>query len=139
MAATLPWPSHLAHEAAAWAKRPRHARDDELGLQHPMQRGVGEHGVEGAVIGQRVPVRALDSEAARARRSQEVFAQIDAQHVGGGGRDLGGEHAMAAAEIENALAFPRVEHGEHVAGEIGDETPIAGIVVGGPALHRHGD
>ncbi len=37
---------------------------------------------------------------------QQLVAQIDAEHVGAGRLDLGGQRAVAAAEIEDALARP---------------------------------
>jgi hypothetical protein len=67
---------------------------------------------------------------------KQLLAQIGAKHVGAARCDLLRQHAIAAAEVEDALALPRREQIEHRAGKIGDETPFHGVIVGLPALHR---
>ena len=130
--------AHLAHETTARLKRSRHARDDELRPPHPVQRRVGEDGVELTPEGKRMTIHPEHRKSARTRRGEQLFAEIDAEHISAGRRDLGGEHAMAAAEIEDALAFCGREHGEDGTGKVGDKTAVRRIVVGRPALHGFG-
>ena len=101
-----------------------------------MQRGVGEHRVELGDEVERVTVDLADVEALHARDRQQLVAQIDAEHVGAQRLDLGGERAVAAAEIENALAGPGAEHAEYRARQFLHEAAVTGIVGRRPALDR---
>ena len=51
--------AELADKAAARLQRAMDAGDDELGLPHPVQRGIGEDRIELCVKGQRMAVDLL--------------------------------------------------------------------------------
>ena len=78
----------------------------------PMQRGIGEHGVELGREVERVSVELADRKTLHARDSKQLIAQIDAKYTGSRRLDLGGERAVPAAEIEDALARTWAKHGE---------------------------
>ena len=83
-------------------------------------------------------VELADLEALHARHGEQLVAEIDAEHVGAGGLDLGGERAVAAAEIENALARSWRRAWRTRPGQLLHETAVARIVGGRPALHGLG-
>ena len=126
----------FAGEAAAWAKRLVDAGDHELGPAHPMQRRVGEDRVELALEGKRMAVHFLHLEALGGSGCEQLLAQIGAKHVGAARGDLFSQHAVAAAKVEDALAFPRRQQIERRTGKLGDETALVGVVFRRPALHR---
>jgi hypothetical protein len=52
------------------------------------------------------------------------------------GDDHLGQHAIAAAEVENALAPLRRQQGDDGMGKLRDETRLRSIVIGLPELNR---
>ena len=56
--------------------------------------------------------------------------------VGTAGDDHLGQHAIAAAGVENTLAPLRRQQVDDGTGTLGDETPLAGIVISCPVLDR---
>ena len=136
MAATLPWPPKLADEAAARTKRTGHAGNHQMGLAHPMERGIGEHRVELGDEIERVAVDLADVEPLHARHGEQLVAQIDAEDVRAERLDLGRERAVAAAEIEDALAGLGAKHAEYGTGKLLHEAAVLGVVGRRPALHR---
>ena len=113
----------FAGEAAAWAKRLVDAGDHELGPAHPMQRRVGEDRVELALEGKRMAVHFLHLEALGGSGCEQLLAQIGAKHVGAALGDLFSQHAVAAAKVEDALAFPRRQQIERRTGKLGRNGP----------------
>ena len=79
-----------------------------------------------------------DIESLHPRHGEQLVAQIDAEDMGAQRLDLGGQRAVAAAEIENALAGLGAEHAEYRTGKLLHEAAVLGIVGGRPALHRLG-
>ena len=73
--------AQLAHEAAARTKRAGHAGDHQMGLPHPMERGIGEHRVELGDEIERVAVDLADIEPLHARHGEQLVAQIDAEDI----------------------------------------------------------
>jgi len=127
--------AELGHQAAAGAERAMDAGDHKLGLPHPVQGGIGEHSVELRDEVQRVPVHFADGEPLHARNCEQLVAQIDAKHIGAGRLDLFRQRAVAAAKIENALAWLRHEHGEYGARHLLNEAPVLCIIRCRPALN----
>jgi hypothetical protein len=101
-----------------------------------MQRRIGEDRVELVVEGKRMAIDLLHLEALDGSGGEQLLAQIGAKHVGAARGDLLSQHAVAAAKVEDALAFPRRQQIEHRTGKLGDETALAGVVFRRPALHR---
>jgi hypothetical protein len=118
----------LTHEAAAWAERATDASDDKLGLAHPMQRCIGEHRIKFRDEVERMSVNLADSEPLHARNREQLVAQIDAKDVGAGSLDLRRQRAIAAAEIQDALARPWRKHGEYGASKLLNEAPVPRVV-----------
>ena len=83
-------------------------------------------------------VELADAQAFHARHREQLVAEIDAEHVGARGLDLGGERPVAATKIEDALAGSRLEHGEDGAGKLLHETPVPRIIGRRPTLHGLG-
>ena len=114
--------AHLADEAPAGPQRPRHAGDHRVGIGlHPMQRGVREHGVELALERQASPVHEPRVDAQRAGRAHHVGAGVDPDHRAA---ELGqpcGQHAVAAAQVEDALARRRRQQLDHRQPQLGHE------------------
>ena len=96
--------AYLADEPAARLQRARHAGGDELRRTHPVQSGVGEDGVELTIKGELMAIGFLDAKSARRGDRQQIVAEVGAEHIGAGGRDLRRQSSVAAAEIENAFA-----------------------------------
>src|SRR5213079_2831670 len=94
--------AEFAHEAAAGSERAPHAGDDPIGLRHPVHGRVAEHGVELAVEGELLPVRDARVEATPAGGLDLRRARIDADHRAAARNERLREHAVAAAEVENA-------------------------------------
>jgi hypothetical protein len=83
------------------------AGDHKLGPAHPVERSVGEDCIELIGEGKRMAVDLLHLEALGGGGGKQLLAQIDPQHIGAIGGDRFRQHAVAAAEVENALALPR--------------------------------
>ena len=128
--------AELADEAAVWPKGPRHAGDHEFWPAHPVQRGIGEHRIELVLERKGVAVDPLHRESTGGGGFEQLLGEIGAKDLGPGSGDRLGQHAVAAAKIENALAPPWREHVEHGLGQVGDEASVAGIAVRRPALDR---
>jgi hypothetical protein len=97
-------PAHLGDKAAARLQRPRDAGEHRFLRMHPVQRGVREHRVELALEGEALARHDPRVEPLRLGRGDHVGRGIDRDDCGAGGGELRGQHAVAAAEIENALA-----------------------------------
>src|SRR4029079_8725783 len=80
-------------------------------------------------------VELADPQALHARHREQLVAEIDAEHVCARSLDLGAERPIAATEIEDALAWSRLEHGEDGAGKLLHETSVPSIIRRRPALH----
>jgi hypothetical protein len=83
---------------------------------------------------QSMTVKLADGEPLHLGSRQQFLAQIDAEHVGAGRLDLGGQRAVAAAEVEDTLARPWRQHGEDGTGHLLHEAAVACIVGRRPAL-----
>ena len=118
------------------AKRPVDAGNHVLWPAHPVQRRIGEDRVELVLEGKRMAVHFLHLEALGGSGCEQLLAQIGAKHVGAARGDFFSQHAVAAAKVEDALAFPRRQQIERRTGKLGDETALAGVVFRRPALHR---
>ncbi len=100
-----------------------------------MQRRIGEYRVELGDEIERMAVHFADIEALHPRDGQQLIAEIDAENIGAGCLDLGGQRAVAAAKIENPFARLGAEHAEHRSGQLLHEAAVPRIVGGRPALH----
>ena len=128
--------AELADEAAPRAESAMDAGDHELGPAHPVERSVGEDRIELIGEGKRMAVDLLHLETFGDGGGKQLLAQIGPQHIGAIGGDCFREHAIAAAEVENAFALARREEIDHGTGKLRDEAALHGVVVGLPALNR---
>ena len=89
-----------------------------------------------AVEGERPrPTRRARRARARARRRHLLGAAVDADDRGSRHRPAGAvSDAVAAAEVEDALARPRREQLDDAGAEIADEARVAGVALRVPAL-----
>ncbi len=108
------------------------------GLGDPVEGGVGEGGVEGVGEGDFGGVALVDFEAAGSGGGEHGRGDIDAGEDGAGGGEARGEDAVAAADVEDALAGSRGEEFDYAAGEVGDETAVGGVGFGVPGLDGGG-
>ncbi len=132
-------PPALGDEAPARPERPPHARDHDVGALHPVERGVAEHGVELALEGEVLAVHDVRVDSERLRRVDLRRARVDAHHRAPERRELRAERTVAAAEIQDALAWLRGKQLHHRRPELGHEARVARVAVGVPGLARgHG-
>ncbi len=103
---------------------------------HPMQCRVREHRVELAGEGQVLGCHHPGVETARAGGGDHVGGGVDRDHHRTGGGDLFGQHAIAAAEIENPLARHGRQQFEHRCAERRHEMRGLGIALRRPVLPR---
>ena len=104
-----------------------------------MERGVAEHGVELALEAEVLTVPDAGVEAERLRRVDLRGARVDAHHRAAERGELGGQHTIAAAEIQDALARLRGKELQHRRAELRNEARVARVPVGVPGLPRgHG-
>ena len=134
----LPCAAEFEDQAATGFERAGHGGGGSFGRLDPMQHGIREDGVEFGV----------DRAGRRCRgfrtRVREVLTglgdhgggTIDAEHLGAGLGDLGGEVTGAAADIEDALAGLGGEQRQKVAAEFPDEG-VGGIVESGIPVRLH--
>ncbi len=101
-----------------------------------MQCRVREYRVELAVEGKALPGHDPGVDALRPRRGDHVGRGVDRHHFGARSDDLFGQHPVAAAEVEDALARLRVEQFEHRRSERRHEMRRLGIAPGLPILPR---
>ena len=70
------------------------------------------------------------------RRSHLLRAGIDADDAPAARRQRRGQHAVAAAEVEDFVGLPRRQQLDERPGEVGNEAAMLGIAGGVPALLR---
>ena len=109
-----------------------------VGLRHPVERRVGEDGVERARVVERLPVPhdELDGGHPPARRLDHRRRCVEADDGGPGGGDGGRELSGAAAEIEHALAGAGPEEVDEIRGHAVHERGARRIEIGVPRLRR---
>src|SRR5580700_10411742 len=108
--------------------------DDFRGIAHPVQRRVAEDGVEFAVEIERFTVHYAGVQTEFSRGVNLRCTGIDTDDVASHRGELRGEHAVAAAEVQDALASARREQFNHRRAEVGDETGVAGVAFRIPGL-----
>ena len=126
--------AELADEAATGLERAMHTRNHELWPAHPVQYRIDS--IELALEGQRMAVNPLHLNALGSSSGQQLLGEIGAKNIGARSGDLLGQHAVAAAKVEDPLAALGRQQVDSGTGKLGDETPLVGIVVSRPALHR---
>src|ERR1700691_3404398 len=126
--------TELADEAAAGPQRTPYAGDHVVGGFHPVDSGVAEDGVE--LGGEIEPLATGDAgvETEPATGFDLGRARIDADHRASQLGQLQRERAVAASEVEDALAGARREQLDYRRTEVGDEAGVARVCVGVPAL-----
>ena len=101
-----------------------------------MQSRVGEDGVERteALNIHLLGIRDEGVDAARARRLDHLLGAVEADHPGAGLDNPLGQHAVAAADVQDELAGLRVEQLQHCIAEPRHEGRVLRIIGGGPAV-----
>ena len=127
-------PAQLGDKAATGLQGALDAGDHRLGVAHPVQSRVREHCVEFGGEGQLLPVHQPRVEAARLGGGDQFGRGIDRDDFRAGRRDLLRQHAVTAAEVEDALAGPRIEQLDDRHAEHRHEGAGLGIALGLPAL-----
>jgi hypothetical protein len=105
--ATLPFRAALADETSSWSQGAKNSRNDAVGVAHPVQRRVAEHGIEAANERQLLTVDDSRIEPARACRRDHLRARVDTDDMDAHGGQLLRQGTVAAAEVEDALARTR--------------------------------
>ena len=95
--------AHLADKAAPRPERPADASEDGFRRPHPMQCRVREYRVELAVEGQILAGHYPRVDAAGPGRRDHLGCGVDGDNRSAGRGDLLGQHAVATAQIEDAL------------------------------------
>ncbi len=80
----------------------------------------------------------LHVEAAPAGGFEQGLAAVRTGDDRAGLHELFGQHAVAAAEVENALAGPGRQPRKHVAGHVGYEAGVLLVFLGAPDLAQDG-
>jgi hypothetical protein len=101
-----------------------------------VERRVGEHGVERVHERQRLARHDARVEAAGTGRLDHARARIDADHQGTPGPDLLRQHAVAAPQVEHALAGLRIEELQHRSTQRRHEPRVPRVALRIPALLR---
>ena len=99
-----------------------------------MQRGIGKHGIKFMLKRQLLPIALHGMNAQALRRSHQIGAAVQAEHLGAGGGDFLREHAVAAAQIQYSLSFVSLQPIEQRYAIIGNKTGIVGISLRLPVL-----
>jgi hypothetical protein len=110
------------------------AGEQGIPVAHPMQRRVRENGVELALEREVVAVYNPCVDAACLRGGDHVWRGIHGDHRCPCFDDLFGQHAIAAAEIEDPLAHRRGQQFEDWQAERRDKTGGFRVALGGPVL-----
>src|SRR5206468_4919445 len=124
--------------AAAWLQRTEDSARRLLLLQHPVQGGIGESGVE---LGEELHVLGgeLDRvDAVGAGRSDHFRRIVDPKHCRATLDDLPRQRTFTAANVENAFTRLRIEQVERGPAKLGDERADLGIIGGIPLAGRGG-
>jgi hypothetical protein len=130
-------PAALGDKSAVRFQGPADPAQHRHHIGHPVQDGVRKDGIELAVERQRARVDMPHVEPPRASRRHHPGRRVDANHGGPERRQLLGERAVAASEIENPLAWPRGQQSDNWSGQVGDEPGVGGVIRGVPSLCRH--
>jgi len=100
-----------------------------------VQCGVREDRIESSVgIRERLGACLFDLNSLAARGFHHLRSGVDACDRGAGGGDAPGQLSVAAAEVENALTWPRCQQFQHAARELMDECAVAAVSFGVPGL-----
>ena len=132
-------PAHLADEAAAWLQDCEHALGDCRRVEHPVERRVRECSVELAEIvgcprkAQRLGIGDVSVDTLGPGRFDHFRRGVEPDHLLSRRRDVGRQRPVAAPEIEDDLARPRVEQGHGRSSQSGDERGVGRIIVRAPA------
>lgn len=127
-------PAHLGDEAAAGFQCAMHAAQRGILIAHPVQGGVGEDRIELPVEVQCLCTKKTGREPARLSGCNHLRRSVDSGNSRAGGSDLFRQRAIAAAEVENALAALRIEKFKDSACEIGNEAARLRILRSIPCL-----
>lgn len=114
-------------EAPARLQRAMHAGEDGGGIGHPVQRGVREDGVELGAEREALAVHHLGVEALRPGRRDHRGVGIGAEHRRASLDQHLRQHAVAAAEIEDAFARPWREQIQHGSPKRRHERRVGGV------------
>jgi hypothetical protein len=127
-------PTHLGDKAPARLERAGDTGEHRLLRAHPVQRRVGEHRVELALESEALTRHDPRVEALRLGGGDHVGRSVDRDDDSPAGGDLRGQHAVAAAEIEDALARLGVEQLDHRRAESWHEMRGRGVTLRRPML-----
>jgi hypothetical protein len=111
-----------------------HPGDDFGGIAHPVQRRVAEYGVEFVVEIESFTVHYAGVQAKFLGGGDLLSAGIDTDDTAAQRRELGSEHAVAAPEIQDALAGARGEQINYRRAKVGNKAGVAGVAVRIPSL-----
>lgn len=126
--------THFADETTFRTECPANAVDHPIRLTHPVQRRVREHRVERVRKGKCMSVDHPDIQAAPPCRGSHVGGRVNADDECAGRGDLLAQHPVAATEIENAFAGPRVEQCQNVGAQGRNVAGVFGVGVGRPGM-----
>ena len=126
--------SHLSDETSAGLEGVPDVGDDGARARHPVQGGVGQHRVERVLEGQGLAVHDPGVYASGSGGGDHIRGGVDADHPCAGLGDTQAQAAVAAAEVENVFAGLGRQQVEQRFPQIGDESGIAFVAFGAPAL-----
>ena len=130
----IPPAAELRHEPTARLECPPHAGDGFFRRLHPVEHGVGEHGVEGLVERELARIRDFEAEIRvdAAGLLDHPGGGVDTDDFDAGLRDLSGQMAGAAAEVEDPLALARREEIDQRGPVLPDERVLVVVEAGVP-------
>ena len=129
--------TQFADEAPTALQGPPGAGDDQILSRHPVQCGIRERGIEHGGQIELLGIHHMRIETALAGRRDLLGTAVDCDDGAARCRQLRGETAVAATDVEYALARPRREQVEQRFTEAGDEAGFGLVATGIPVLsHR---
>ena len=117
--------AEFADEPAAGPQCPCDPGNHGVGISlHPMQRRVGEHGVELVLEGEGRSIRLSCIDPALAGRADHIGTGIDADHLAAGLCEPSRQRSVAAAKVKDALTRRGRQELDHGQAKLGHEPCI---------------
>ena len=129
--------AELSHEPAAWLQRPPDALQQALDVANPVQHRVAEDRIEFGVEREFLGIDDPGVEPALECGPDLFGAAVDGDDAASRLPETFGQGAVAASQVENALARPRIQQVADRRTEVRDEAAVLSVCLRVPVLgHR---
>jgi hypothetical protein len=132
-------PAHFGNKSATGSKRAMDAGKNGVRVAHPVKSRVAEDRIEFTVKRELLAITNASIEAELQRGGDLRVAGIHAHYMAPERGKFGSEHAVTAAEVEDAFSALRRQKFDNGSTEISDEACVASVKLWVPDLRMCGE